>query len=149
MGMRGLLSIAVFLMFMLSVPVAEAQDSILDDPFVVTVPTVPSAMGDVSDEAQCFNVINRAPYSVFGSIHTNYYVRPDGVKTRHKSNFRLQPSEKAEFCTYGPFYDGQKVELVLRTLVPIFDCKTAVTEDIIIYGRRKSEGGTETWATCL
>ncbi len=120
-----------------------------DDPLLVTKPTTPQAFGEVISEAQCFNVINKAPYTVFGSIHTNFFLRDDGIKTRHKSNFRFAAEERAEFCTYGPFYDDQKVELVLKTLIPIFKCKTRTEGDIIIYGRRKSEGGTETWATCL
>lgn len=127
----------------------SAPLSAQDDPFLPVEPTQPSAMGEVSDEPSCFNVINRAPYTVFGSIYTNYFIRGDGAKTRHKSNFRLETENSAEFCTYGPFYDDRKVELVLRTLIPIFDCKTGVDGDVIIYGRRKSEGGTETWATCL
>jgi len=120
-----------------------------DDPFLVTEPTMPEALGEVIEEAQCFNVINKAPYTVYGSIHTNFFIRDDGIKTRHQSNFRLETENFAEFCTYGPFYEEQKVELVLRSFIPIFKCKTGIEGDVIIYGRRKSEGGTETWAVCL
>ena len=128
---------------------SSKQSAAVDDPFLVTQPTQAAPMGEVISEAQCFNVINKAPYTVYGSINTNYFVTSDGIKTRHKSNFRLSSQEKVEFCTYGPFYEGRKLELVLRTLLPIFNCKTGVTEDVIIYGRRKSEGGTETYAVCL
>lgn len=137
-----------FIIFAAALPVA-APVSMADDPFIVTEPTQPEALGDVSAAPQCFNVINKAPYTVFGSINTNYFIRADGIKTRHKANFRLESESFAEFCTSGPFYDGQKVELVLRTLVPIFNCKTAITGNIVIFGRRKMEGGTETWAACL
>lgn len=144
--MKSFLLAASLVLSLLAASPAMAQES---DPFVVTTPTAPKALGDVSDTAECFNVINKAPYTVFGSIHTNYFVRGDGIKTRHKSNFRLESQNAAEFCTFGPFYEGHKVELVLRTLVPIFSCKTGVNGDIVIYGRRKSEGGTETYAVCL
>lgn len=120
-----------------------------DDPFIVTSPTQPKALGAVTTSPRCFNVINKAPYSVYGSIHTNFFIREDGIKTRHRSNFRLKPDAYAQFCTSGPFYDGEKIELVLRTLVPLFSCKTAIYGDILIKGRRKPEGGTETWAECL
>jgi hypothetical protein len=113
------------------------------------VPAVPSADGAVSREPHCFNVHNRAPYTVYGTIMTNYFTNEDGIKTRHRSNFRLEADNRAEFCTYGPFFEGEKLDLVLKTLFPIFECRTALTEDIVIYGRRKSEGGTETWAQCL
>ena len=66
-----------------------------------------------------------------------------------RPNFRLAPKERSEFCTYGPFFDGMKQELVLRSLVPIFSCKTRVDQgEIVIQGRAKPEGGTETWAVC-
>lgn len=142
--MKGFLFAAIIALFFALGP-AVAQD----DPFVVTEPAKPRALGDVTDAAECFNVVNKAPYTVYGSINTNYFVRADGIKTRHKSNFRLESQAGAEFCTFGPFYDGHKLELVLRTLVPIFDCKTGINGDIIIYGKRKSEGGTETYAACL
>jgi len=104
--------------------------------------------GEILEEAQCFNVINQAPYSVFGSFVSDIYTTADGVKARHRSNFRLQISEQAEFCTYGPFFEGRRLELTLRTLIPIFACQTKVDQDIVIYGRRNPEGGTKTWATC-
>ena len=131
------------------VTVMTAFPVLAQEDLYVTTPTIPEALGEVSDRPQCFNIINKAPYTVFGSINTNFFIRDDGIKTRHKSNFRLNTEDYAEFCTTGPYYDGGKIELVLRSLVPLFSCKTAVTGDIVIYGRRKAEGGTETWAACL
>ncbi len=144
--MKGFLLPGIFAALLFIAIPACAQES---DPFLVTEPTKPSAGGEVTGTAECFNLINKAPYTVYGSINTNYFTRDDGIKTRHKSNFRLESAGAAEFCTFGPFFEGRKVELVLRTLVPIFDCKTAITGDIVIHGRRKEEGGTETYATCL
>lgn len=106
-------------------------------------------LGEVLDQPQCFNVVNTAPYTVYGSINTNEYKTPDDITARHRSNFRLKTQEQVEFCTSGPFYEGQKVDLTLRTLVPIFSCMTRITGDIVIKGVRKDEGGTETWAECL
>lgn len=108
-----------------------------------------SADGEVVDEPICFNVVSQAPYTVYGSFITNFFTRDDGARARHRSNFRLETNQKAEFCTYGPFYEGRKLELVIRTLVPVFTCKTALSGDIVVSGRRKPEGGTETWAACL
>lgn len=142
--MKGFALIAMVFVATLAGP-AWAQEGMP----IAGEPTVPRPLGEVSDVPHCFNVINKAPYTVFGSINTNYFINADGIKTRHKSNFRLEYDDYAEFCTYGPFYEDGKVELVLRTLIPIFNCKTAPTGDIVIYGRRKAEGGTETWAACL
>lgn len=118
---------------------------------------------EITQEPICFMVKNTAPYKVYGSFVTDYYTRPDGVRARHTSNFRLDaageidpkegyPTDRAEFCSYGPFYEGRKLELVIRTLVPIFSCKTAVElGEIVIKGMRKEppESGTKTWAECL
>lgn len=157
--MRLLLFTWVCLIFVMSAPVWAQDDSdvsVSDDlavpvsEMVVTPPepVTSAADGEVISEPACFNIVNKAPYGVFGTFITNYYTADDGSRARHRSNFRLKTKEKAEFCTYGPFYDGQRLELVLRTLVPVFSCKTKIDEEIMIYGRRKAEGGTDTWAVC-
>lgn len=126
----------------------SAQAQSIDDPL------------DVVSEPLCFTVRNEAPYKVYGSFVTNYYTTETGSKARHRSNFRLdepgsvddetkEPSDRSEFCTYGPFLPDRKLELVLRTLVPIFSCKTKIDQgEIVIKGFRKPEGGTDTYAEC-
>ena len=115
---------------------------------------------EVVAEPLCFFLINEAPYKVYGDFSTNYYVREDGVQAKHRSNFRLEekgavheegyPLDKAEFCSYGPFYPDRKLYLTLRTLIPIFSCKTRIDQGpIVISGFRKPEGGTETTAACF
>lgn len=114
---------------------------------------------DVVDDPICFKVRNEAPYKVYGNFVTDYYMRDDGIKARHRANFRLEepgsldreghPADQAEFCSYGPFLPDRKLEMVLRTLLPIFSCKTRVDMgEIVIKGRFRDEGGTETWAVC-
>ncbi len=128
---------------------------------------VPAAAGaqetapDIVQEPICFRVRNEAPYKVYGNFITDYYTTPTGTRARHRSNFRLDepgskdekgnPADAAEFCSYGPFMPGRKLELILRTLVPIFDCKTKVDQgEIVIKGYRNPppQGGTKTWAEC-
>ena len=120
-----------------------------------------SSAQEIVQEPICFTVVNQAPYKVYGNFGTDYYTAEDGTKARHRSNFRLDeagskdpekgfPLDSAEFCSYGPFYEGRKLDLVLRTLVPIFSCKTKIDQGpIIITGVRKPEGGTDTKAACL
>ena len=121
----------------------------------------PNAGLDIVPEPICFFLINEAPYKVYGSFNTDWYTDPEGQKRRHRTNFRLDekgavheregyPTDKAEFCSYGPFYPGRKLELTLRTLVPTFACQTKIDQGpIIISGYRKPEGGTETSAACF
>jgi hypothetical protein len=117
---------------------------------------------EVTSEPICFFVRNQADYKVYGSFITDYYTRPDGVRARHRSNFRLEeagaidkekghPLDIAEFCSYGPFYPERKLELVLRTLVPVFSCQTRVDQgEIIITGERNADNsGNITKAVCF
>ena len=115
---------------------------------------------DIVPEPLCFTLRNEAAFSVFGSFQTDFFMRPDGIKARHRSNFRLEavgdideetghPADAAEFCSYGPFLPDRKLHLTLRTLVPIFSCQTRVDQgEIVIKGYRKPEGGLEVWAEC-
>ncbi len=115
---------------------------------------------DIVSEPICFTIRNEAPYKVYGSFITDFYTAEDGTRAKHRSNFRLDepgstdPStneqlDRSEFCTYGPFLPDRKLELVLRTLVPIFSCKTKIDQgEIVIKGYKKPEGGTDTYAEC-
>ena len=105
---------------------------------------------DVSDDPICFAVVNTADYSVNGSFTTEKFMRPDGVIASHRSNFRLRPagetadegrlSDRAEFCSYGPFFEGRMLILTLRSLFPIFECRTRVDtgQEIVIKGARRA-----------
>ena len=101
-----------------------------------------------ADGSRCFFVVNKAPYTVTGGVNTNYYDTADGGKARANRNFRLRPGQKTEVCTFGPFYPGERIELVLRSFVPLFSCYTVAQGEIIVRGEIKSEGGTRTWAEC-
>ena len=153
--MKVFLFSACFVLALLLPASLRAQDAPVAAPLVVpALPETPAlplpvVEGEVVTDPICFNVINNAPYTVFGTFITNIYTAEDGSKARHRSNFRLEAGFKSEFCTYGPFYEGRKLELVLRTLIPVFSCKTGINGDIMIYGRKKPEGGTDTWAVCL
>lgn len=122
--------------------------------------TFPAVAQEITPQPICFTVKNTAPYKVYGQIATNYYTTPDGTQARHTGTFRLEKKDttdsetghakdRREFCVSGPFYPNRKVELTIRTLVPIFTCQTSVElGDIVIHGRRKDDGTTKTWATC-
>ncbi len=148
--MKGFLITACFLLALFLPAVLGAQEQQAPAAQAAS-PAVPASIveGEVVDQPICFNVVNNAPYTVFGTFITNIYTAEDGTKARHRSNFRLEPNFKSEFCTYGPFYEGRKLELVLRTLIPVFSCKTGINGDVMIHGRKKPEGGTDTWAVCL
>ncbi len=104
--------------------------------------------GEVTTEPICFNVVNMAPYTVVGEFATNYYTTPEGVQATHTANFRLNSHEKTNFCSAGPFFAGRQLDFTIRTLIPLFYCRTGIGGDIVIHGEQH-DGGTKTWADCL
>ncbi len=101
-----------------------------------------------SEEQHCGKIINTTDYTIYGSVSTDYYIDQDGDKATHKVNFRLSAKEEWPVCTTGPFFEDYTVDLNIRTLVPVFSCRTHVSGDILI----KSEmvdGSTKTFAECL
>jgi hypothetical protein len=75
---------------------------------------------------------NQSERTVFIAVRTNYFEGADGTKQRHEASIRLEPQEKQQICAQGPFYDGYRVEVILRTLIPLFDCKTKLGNDLNI-----------------
>ena len=105
---------------------------------------------EILNEPICFTVRNTASHKVYGNFVTDYYTAEDGTQARHRSNFRLDeagakdpekgfPLDAAEFCSYGPFFEGRKLELVIRTLIPVFSCKTSVEKGEIVIAKGNSE----------
>lgn len=111
--------------------------------------TDPHAFGEILKQPVCFKIVNTAPYTVFGQIKTNYFIRPDGVRSRHRSNFHLKPKEEADVCTAGPFFEGRRLQFELRTLLPIFTCKTKLRETMYVQGKTQEDGTTKTWIDCF
>lgn len=141
--------ILFFLCFMASPSLAAevGAESLWQAPFPhLDIPM--TAEGEVLSAPQCFRLINRAPYMVMGALYTNYYVDDKRQRARHTSNFRLEPGQSQPYCSYGPFYPGRKLDLVIRSFVPVFSCRTKIDADIEIMGEMKPGGGSKTWAVC-
>lgn len=101
------------------------------------------------DGSRCFFIHNTAPYTVNGTVLTNYYTDElTGIRSRKISNFRLAPQQKERYCTRGPYYAGTRIGFMLRTIVPVFSCYTVAQGTIEIRGERKPEGGTKSWVDC-
>jgi hypothetical protein len=147
--MKRLALTALLVLFTACLPALAQQDPVPRPAIPAPPPMVAGSEGEILSEPVCFNVINKAPYTVTGTIGSNVFRNKDGIETYHRGNFRLEQGQQTNFCAAGPFYAGRRLDLTLRSLIPLFSCRTAVTGDIIIYGRHKEEGGTDTWAACL
>lgn len=105
--------------------------------------------GEITDKPICFNIENQSPHTSFGSITTDVFTMPNGQKTRHRANFRIESKHFAEFCSSGPFFEGRKLNVQLRSLVPIFECRTALTRPLVIRGERDKDGRYKNWIDCV
>lgn len=115
---------------------------------------------DIVKDPICFQVRNSADFTMYGNFGTDYYTDPSGAVARHRSNFRLEaagsineegyPTDRAEFCSYGPFFPGRKLELQIRTLFPVFSCKTRIDQGEIVLraDRKPSDNGYDYYADC-
>jgi hypothetical protein len=107
----------------LSLPAARAQE-IAAPPVPQVMPPPPAApvqpLGEVVTQTpQCFIVQNAAPYTLYGTVGTDYFTDENGKKARHLQNFRLESRQRVQVCSTGPFFPEQKLELSVRTLIPI------------------------------
>lgn len=150
--MKHLIAILFAALVILSPASSRAQDKPATSMWQAPFPdhNIPmTAEGEVVTTPICFRVINRADYTITGSLYTNYYTNDKGQKARHTSNFRLEKGQSQPYCSYGPFYNGQRLSLVLRTVLPIFECQTKIDGDIYLMGKVNDDGTRKTWAMCL
>lgn len=117
--------------------------------FLLTLaPMGARAAPQYSTERQCGMLVNDTDRSVSGTISTNYDENDKGEKFRHQANFTLKPKEKWPFCTTGPYFDGEKVQLDLRSLIPLFTCLTRAEGEILIRTRRENDV-VKPYALCM
>ncbi len=104
--------------------------------------------GEVTSFPLCSNVINQTGQKIYGTISMAPSPRPDGTKVRNVQNFMLSQEEKVQICAQGPFFAGQTVELTLKSLIPLFSCRTRLDGDIILSKTQDSDGVNHFNATC-
>lgn len=113
----------------------------------------PTAMPDQREGAYsakpiCAKILNDSDMALIGTLLTAPQILETGDKVRHRKNFKLQPGEKIDFCASGPFHEGQRLELVLRTAFPVFTCRTKIDQEIKLNAKRGADGSIEYSANC-
>ena len=81
-----------------------------------------------------------------GVIRTDVF-KFKGELDRHEGLFDLQDGEHVVICSTGPFYPGYKVELTLKTIMPLFTCKTRLSGEIVIR-KKEQDDITLLYADC-
>ncbi len=84
-------------------------------------------------QQSCFLIRNVSPVMLFGRVV---------MQSRQRYTFRLGKGESVRGCLAGDLFKGDKVQLVLVSLVtvPIFECYTQIDQPIQLYARRKQDG---------
>ena len=114
--------------------------------FLITM-SAPTMAADVTPFRECANLINSANQQVLGVVRTDKF-KYRGQIIRHEKTFNLQDGESVVVCSTGPFYPGYKVELTIRTIMPLFSCKTRLSGDIMLRSRKEKSGITTLYADC-
>ena len=103
----------------------------------------------LSREPLCLRIENKAGYTIYGHVATDRYRNTvTGDLNSHRSNFRLENGAAQVKCATGPFFPGYQLIFALKTLVPVFECKIAVPNEIIVRSRKRADGSTELFANC-
>ena len=62
--------------------------------------------------------------------------------------FRRQANETEQACSTGPFFPGQQLRVVLKTIIPLYTCRTPTNTTVNITERDGPGGITELVADC-
>ncbi len=113
------------------------------------LPTVTEGMeGEVIAKPICTYMTNRSDQAILGTIELASQTLPSGETITHSENFRLKAGDKRQVCAAGPFYEGRRIRLVLRTVMPLFECKTKLNHEIFLDATPQPGSYRKLSATC-
>lgn len=95
---------------------------------------------DVTPFKECGTLVNSAGQIVMGVVKTESFMFQKQI-LRHEKNFSLEDGETVEVCSTGPFFPGYKVELTIRTIMPLFTCQTRLSGNIYLRKKWDDENG--------
>lgn len=101
-----------------------------------------------SDAPLCLKIHNTIDHEVLGHIETAEYYDDAGKLSWHRSNFRIKEDETKEVCSTGPFFDGYKLRIVIKTLMPLYSCKTEMNRTVTLSNQTDENGITLPVADC-
>lgn len=110
--------------------------------------TLPAHAQLLSEEPLCLKIVNAVGNEVLGHIETAEYYDENGSLSWHKSNFRLAIDAEQDVCSTGPFFDGYKLRVVVKTLIPLYSCLTEMNHTITITRQENAQGIKELVMDC-
>lgn len=104
--------------------------------------------GEVTRQPICSKLTNRSSVTIQGTITLAPQRLENGDVHQFSDNFKLSPGQRQDLCASGPFYEGRRIDLTIRTLFPLFSCKAALGQEIFL-DMEEGPGGTKKYsATC-
>ena len=97
-----------------------------------------------SDQPLCLVVYNSTDREVVGHVETDAFYDVTGKLSWHRQNFRLDVQKEERVCSTGPFFKGYKLRVVIKTIMPLYSCKTDMNRKITI-SRKIDETGFNTY----
>lgn len=104
--------------------------------------------GEIIGEPICTFLVNRSDQVIMGTVLTAPQTLESGDNVRHRQNFKLAAGAKQQICAAGPFYAGRRLEVVIRTLIPLFTCRTTLSQEIYLDATPVGGGMKKLSATC-
>jgi hypothetical protein len=83
-------------------------------------------------EPLCLTIKNDADTEALGHVETDQFLDKNGRVHWHKNTFKLPPGETQDFCGTGPFFNGNKLRVVVKAAVPLYTCKVAVPTTVTL-----------------
>jgi hypothetical protein len=111
------------------------------------LPLATSFAGEVTPFRECATLRNAANQEVLGVIKTEEF-KYKGQLVRHEGTFDLQDGETVNICSTGPFFPGYKVELTIKTIMPLFSCLTRLSGEIVLRRKEGEDGVNLLYADC-
>lgn len=102
----------------------------------------------ISPEPLCVQLVNTTNGEVLGHVETTEYHDPEGNLSWHRSNFRLEANGEQEVCSTGPFFEGYRLRVVVKTIMPLYSCLTEMNRVIHIERRMSDIGINELVMDC-
>lgn len=97
-----------------------------------------------SDHPLCLTIYNGTDREVVGHVETDAFYDVTGKLSWHRQNFRLDVQKEERVCSTGPFFKGFKLRVVIKTIMPLYSCKTDMNRKITI-SRKIDETGFNTY----
>jgi len=117
--------------------------------FLFFFPFTVQAAGLYTERPHCAVLKNESKGTAFVAIRTDFYTAPDGSRSYYEEVIHLKEGQEREICAKGPFLPDYKVTLIVKSLFPLYECKTKLTGTIPIRERPDKEGGRDVYAVCV